>query len=267
MTLRGLRRRISVKINERAVSEAIGFVLILGIVISGIGLVTLYGYPVLINEQSNTDVKNMERAMIVIQNDMKSLCYKNVPYKETSLQVSGGTLEVVTGSSYGGTINISNGTHFWEYSPGALVYRSDRGTEVITLENGAVMTRQEDSTGSAMLAEPRWFYDELTEMLVIYIMNITTDESMAKSGMATVRMSLESVNTPPPIPVSPGNIVTVQYTSGSSGNYLVAWENYLTSRFKMLRHETEPGKYKWDINEPPIKNIIIKEYIIKIHGI
>ncbi|MEG3056147.1 MAG: hypothetical protein RQM90_08745 [Methanoculleus sp.] len=81
--------------DDRAVSEAIGFILILGLVLTGIGLVTLYGYPVLVKEQSSTDVKNMERAMIVIQNDMKSLCFKNVPYKESTLQVSGGTLEVI----------------------------------------------------------------------------------------------------------------------------------------------------------------------------
>jgi len=249
--------------NEKAVSEAIGFILILGIVISGIGLVTLYGYPVLVKEQSNTDVRNMERAMIIIQNDMKSLCYKNVPYKETSLQVSGGTLEVVTGSSYGGTINISNGTHFWEYSPGALVYRSDRGTEVITLENGAVMTRQEDSTGSAMLAEPRWFYDNKTgeNTSVIYIMTLISDEPMAKSGMGAVRMSLESTNMLPPIPV-PSGTASVNYTSGSSGNYSVAWENYLTSS-SVGMNKIPSGKYE----RKYVDRLVIKEYRIKIHDI
>ena len=34
--------------DDRAVSEAIGFILILGLVLTGIGLVTLYGYPVLV---------------------------------------------------------------------------------------------------------------------------------------------------------------------------------------------------------------------------
>jgi len=58
---------MTVKINDKAVSEAIGFILILGLVLTGIALVTLYGYPVLVKEQSSTDVKNMERAMIVIQ--------------------------------------------------------------------------------------------------------------------------------------------------------------------------------------------------------
>ncbi len=247
------------KVNERAVSEAVGFVLILGIVISGISLVTLYGYPVLLKEQSNTDVKNMERAMIVIQNDMKSLCYKNVPYKETSLQVSGGTLEVVNSSSYGSNIRVSNGTWDPDYSLGALIYRSDRSTEVITLENGAVMTRQEGSAGSAMLAEPRWFYDGATGTFVIYIMNISTDDLMAKSGMGAVRMSLENVDTQ--FYTSPGD-VTVTYTPDSDNDLSVAWENYLTGS-SVGMHKTAPGEYERD----NVNKLVIKEYKIKIYDI
>lgn len=254
------------KINEKAVSEAVGFVLILGIVISGISLVTLYGYPVLVKEQSNTDVKNMERAMIVIQNDMKSLCYKNVPYKETSLQVSGGTLEVI-GATDGATpkFNISaDGFEPVEFSPGALVYRSDRGTEVITLESGAVMTRQEGAVGSAMLAEPRWFYDVNPttgeKTFVIYIMNITTDKPMAKSGMTTVRMKLEKTN----VYTSPGYAgnVTVKYTENASNKLSVAWDNYLTgSSVKMGKNAA--GEYV----QNGVNKLIIKEYKIKIYDI
>nr|WP_303716304.1 hypothetical protein [Methanoculleus marisnigri] len=251
------------KINDKAVSEAIGFILILGIVITGISLVTLYGYPVLLKEQSNTDVKNMERAMIVIQNDMKSLCFKNVPYKETSLQVSGGTLEVINATSYGGSINVSNSTDSWDYSVGALIYRSDRSNEVITLENGAVMTRQDGSTGSAMLAEPRWFYDVNPttgeKTFVVYIMNITTDDLMAKSGMATVRMSLE--NTATEVYISPGD-VTVTYTTDSDNDLTVAWENYLTGG-SVGMHKTTPNEYERD----NVDKLVIKEYEIKIHDI
>jgi len=253
--------------NDKAVSEAIGFVLILGIVISGIGLVTLYGYPVLIKEQSNTDVKNMERAMIVIQNDMKSLCYKNVPYKETSLQVSGGTLEVIDARDSESSFNISvlDSAGAYSYNSGSLKlgelrYRSDRGSEVITLENGAVMTRQEGSTGSAMLAEPRWFYDGPTETFVIYIMNISADEPMSKSGMGAVRMSLENTNTQPPVSVPSGGSVRVEYESGSPGN-LVAWENYLSG--SSLKMSGSGGTYTLSGAE----KLVIKEYEIKIHDI
>ncbi|MDD3932546.1 DUF7289 family protein [Methanoculleus sp. UBA303] len=249
------------KMNEKAVSEAIGFILILGIVISGIGLVTLYGYPVLMKEQSNTDVKNMERAMIVIQNDMKSLCFKNVPYKESTLQVSGGTLEVI-GSTVGAKpeFEISGaGFNTITFHPGALIYRSDRGTEVITLENGAVMTRQEDATGSAMLAEPRWFYDGPTETFVIYLMNITA-ERMAKSGMATVRMSLANATVHKP--TDNAGDVTVTYTKDEDddNDHSVAWENYLTGSLKM---SGSSGAYTLS----GVKKLVIKEYEIKILGI
>jgi len=246
-------------INEKAVSEAIGFILILGIVLTGIGLVTLYGYPVLVKEQSNADVRNMERAMIVIQNDMKSLCFKNVPYKETTLQVSGGTLEVINSSDSGSMFRIAGGSLDVGFSPGALVYRSDRGTEVITLENGAVMTRQADATGSAMLAEPRWFYDGPTKTFVVYLMTITADERMAKSGMATVRMSLESTTIHEPTD-NAGGTVTVEYTPDADNKLSVAWENYLTGSLKMSGSD---GTYTL----PEVTKLVIKEYKIRILGI
>jgi len=246
-------------INEKAVSEAIGFILILGIVLTGIGLVTLYGYPVLIKEQSNADVRNMERAMIVIQNDMKSLCFKNVPYKETTLQVSGGTLEVINSSDSGSMFRIAGGSLDVGFSPGALVYRSDRGTEVITLENGAVMTRQADATGSAMLAEPRWFYDGPTKTFVVYLMTITADERMAKSGMATVRMSLESTTIHEPTD-NAGGTVTVEYIPDADNKLSVAWKNYLTGSLKMSGSD---GTYTL----PEVTKLVIKEYKIRILGI
>ena len=246
-------------INEKAVSEAIGFILILGLVLTGIGLVTLYGYPVLVKEQSNADVRNMERAMIVIQNDMKSLCFKNVPYKETTLQVSGGTLEVINSSDSGSMFRIAGGSLDVGFSPGALIYRSDRGTEVITLENGAVMTRQADATGSAMLAEPRWFYDGPTKTFVVYLMTITADERMAKSGMATVRMSLESTTIHEPTD-NAGGTVTVEYIPDADNKLSVAWKNYLTGSLKMSGSD---GTYTL----PEVTKLVIKEYKIRILGI
>ena len=110
-----------------------------------------------------------------------------------------------------------------------------------------------------MLAEPRWFYDNSTGTFVIYLMNITADERMAKSGMTTVRMSLEGSDTQT-VPVASGNNVTVEYTSGSSGDYSTAWGNYLTGGLGMKRSDdgyTLQG----------VTRLVIKEYRIRIHGI
>ena len=64
------------------------------------------------------------------------------------------------------------------------------------------------------------------------------------------------------IPVWSGDKVTVEYTSGSSGDYAVAWENYLTGG-SVGMHKTTPNEYERD----NVDKLVIKEYEIKIHDI
>ncbi len=253
--------------NDRAVSEAIGFVLILGVMVSSIALVTLYGYPVLLKEQTNTDIRNMERGMIVLQNDVKSLCYKTVPYEETTLQVSGGTLSVADASPSPPSFDIStsDGYSTGEIFLGELRYHSDRGSEVITLENGAVLTRQEGQQGSTILAEPRWFYDEQTKTLVIFMIEFDAAEAISTSGMSTVQMSLVD---PVPAPVerthsAPGMTVTIGYTPDSDNDLSVGWKNYLTGTLGMT--ETTPGSNTYTLEN--VERLIIKSYTVRIHNI
>ncbi|MGF3497994.1 MAG: DUF7289 family protein, partial [Methanolinea tarda] len=77
-----------------AVSETVGYIIIFGIMMSGIALVTLLGYPALLNQQQEANIRNMERNMIVLQSDVNALVYKSVPYKETTMQVNGGVVSV-----------------------------------------------------------------------------------------------------------------------------------------------------------------------------
>ena len=95
--------------SSSGVSETIGFVLILGMVITGIALVTLFGYPMLLSEQANANYRNMEKGMIVLQNDIKSIAYKSVPFKETTLQVSGGALTLQKPAAKGLLFTITYG--------------------------------------------------------------------------------------------------------------------------------------------------------------
>src|SRR5512136_1522336 len=94
------------------VSEAIGFMLIFGMVIVGIGLVTLYGYPLLLQQQVGADEKIMEKNMIVLQNDVKRLAYKTVPFKETAMKIGWGSLTVYNSSISPSNITIRNGMGF-----------------------------------------------------------------------------------------------------------------------------------------------------------
>ncbi|MGA2160568.1 MAG: hypothetical protein ABSG28_00005, partial [Methanoregula sp.] len=180
--------RNSKKGNDHAVSEMIGFVIIFGIIIAGIGLVTLYGYPMLLQQQSSSNEQIMEKNMIVLQNDLKSLAYKTVPYSETSLNVGGGALTVYNttydtadsskflifgenGNPLTCSIKNNNGNCAISsapltFYPGDLRYDSTSAQTGLSLENGAVVKRMLAENGSAMLAQPRWFYDGPTNTAV-----------------------------------------------------------------------------------------------------
>ncbi len=131
--------------NDSAVSEVVGFIIIFGIMLSGIALITLYGYPMLLQEQQNTNIRNMERNMILLQSDVNSLVYKSVPYKETTMQVSGGTLSVDPGGSTSSFTVTVDGYSATVIPLGEILYESQDGTTTIGLENGAVHTRMSSS--------------------------------------------------------------------------------------------------------------------------
>jgi hypothetical protein len=243
--------------SERGVSESIGFLLIFAIIITGIALVTLYGYPLLLQQQVSADEKIMEKNMIVLQNDIKSLAYKTVPYKETSLKIGGGSLTVHGAGSNTTTLHIEYDSIPGinkDYDLGELRYESISAQTDIPLQNGAVVMRPRIQQGSTMLAEPRWFIDTQTtasgpeKTMVISIIKITSDTIMAREGIGTVRMKL--VGDPISTPYGPGEL-SVEYTGS---DYSTAWDNYLTTTLGSSHSMT-------------LKKLIIKEYEIKIESL
>ena len=273
----------AMKSNESGVSESIGFMLIFTIVIAGIAIVTLYGYPLLLQQQLGAEEKIMEKNMIVLQNDMKSLAYKTVPYKETSLKIGGGSLTVYN-SSYSpssSTITIQesgNPTDITSFNPGELRYESVSAQTDISLQNGGVAMRPRNQNGSTMLAEPRWYYDAPTSTVVINVMNISSDTIMAKEGIGTVRMKL--VNEPYYNYSTAINPLVIIYTpdSGLNGkDYTVAWDNFIKKTFSnqpdlSFSWSGTPGQnqqltYTLRFTGSNPLNVVIKRFDIKIEAV
>ncbi|WP_321505522.1 hypothetical protein [uncultured Methanoregula sp.] len=261
---------------ETGVSESIGFLLIFTIVIVGIGLVTLYGYPMLLAQQVNADEKIMEKNMIVLQNDLKGITYKTVPYKETSLKIGGGTLTVYNASSTPATSTIriydSSRTYVDSFQGGDLRYTSDSSGSDISLQNGAVVKRPKTAPGSFMLAEPRWFYDGQTNTMVINLISINSTGVLAKDGIGTVQMAMgetgyqytEGINTdiyldytPDPTPVA-------------GQDYRTAWDNYFVNTLKMERTSGPDAAtitYKLPTVTTSPAKLVIKTYDVVIRSL
>jgi len=208
--MKGSKNRIK---PDLGVSETIGYIILFGITITGIGLVTLYGYPALVNAQADANIRNMERNMIVLQSDVNSLVYKSVPYKETTMQVSGGVISVDPIIS---NFMIKDGADnplitypdLTKQGTGAIQFISDTGEISIALQNGAVVKHQ--SGGSVMLSKPRWFIDtnpsSMEETFVITLIQVDTSGStLATSGISTVQMEIQPLLISDPTPAAPGS--------------------------------------------------------------
>jgi hypothetical protein len=233
--------------NDRGISESIGFLLIFTIVIVGIGLVTLYGYPMLLQQQTSADEKIMEKNMIVLQNDIKSLAYKTVPYKETSLKIGGGPLTVYNSghSSPSSMLEIqdSSGVSLLpppynagtppSFIPGELRYESISSQTDISLQNGAVVLRPQIQNGSTMLAEPRWFFDAGTNTMVINLIEISSPDVLTKEGIGTVQMELVGEPSYQPTFVHAGDYIKIIYTPDNMQDYSLAWDDYIWNRWNV----------------------------------
>jgi len=268
------------EMKREAVSESIGYLLIFALVLTGIGLITLYGYPLLIQQQSSANVRNMEQTMIVLQNDIKSLSYKLANFKETSLRVSGGSLTLLGPMYTVQSFKIwtsDGGINNYIFAPGELRYFSANDNLFITLENGAVIEKPLGTNGSFMLADPRWYLDNSTSTLVINLMNLSsapgTVQVLSQSGIGTVRMRLLNANVTTHSNLG-GMQVNLKYTPDPKNitpeGYGLAWKTYLTS----------PNNFNGGMNCDPasdplkgqpltcwktgVQNIIIKEYDIVI---
>ena len=235
-----MKRKIHRNYRDNGASESIGFLLIFTIVMMGIGLVTLYGYPMLLQQQTGADEQIMEKNMIVLQNDFKGLVYKTVPYKETALKIGGGTLELNnfrTLPSHGPAFDVSEylGSDLMPTNnTGDLRYLASASQSAISLENGAVVKQDPSVTGAVMLAEPRWFYDDQTSTIVINLVWINSTGYMSHTGIGTVQMGLGPTEYVRDDPVG-GKKVSITYTPDTTSlNYdAYAWKDYMEKQMNM----------------------------------
>ena len=275
-------KRTNSYLDEKGVSETIGFIIILGIVITGIGLVTLYGYPALLSQQDEANSRNMEKSMIVLQSDLNSLAFKNIPYYEEALQVSGGVLSIKN-PSHTPSFQISTASDgdLPLFQLGEIHFEPDSGGAVIALSNGAVVKRYNGQTGSSMISSPRWFLDKDPDTgditLIISLIRVHSTVEYATSGISTIRMqrtpgtTLRTIN-------DPGEI-TIKYITGATDEniYPTAWSNFASR--EDLNMDVDPGignEYKFiypngivdTINiDGTIKTLIVREYDIEILGL
>jgi flagellin-like protein len=145
--------------DERAVSEVVGYILMLTIVFIAIGMVFANFVPAADDAEVAEHTKNTERVFSVLQSNIYEMIENEVPSRGAEMRLKGGTLSTDRDAS---RVNVTidvDGSPDIERFPGTghVSYETDSGT--ISYEGGAVFRRS--NTGeSVMIEEPRWRIQE-----------------------------------------------------------------------------------------------------------
>jgi len=231
--------------------------------------------------------------MIVLQNEVKGLVYNSVPYRETNMQISGGTLYVINpncptcpvndvnlpGQSYFTIAKSGNLTPFnisdptsTRFYPGLIQFESSPAAAIIGLQNGAVVSNGFSLTGgSTMLSEPRWFLDDdpagPSRTLVIDMIQISSADVASKTGMGDVQLKVSELYPPQDIESNPGGeTVTITYRDLTEG-YTTAWQDYFSDSQVFTTAPPNPCSVSMSpltLTIPAVTRIVIKSYKIDV---
>ena len=271
---------------EDAVSEAIGYILIFTITVIGIAMITVYAYPLLLQSQAHADEISAEQSMVTLRNDIRALTFGNVPYRETTVRIAGGNLELIPAADSADKFVLEypqasgGGTVTRDFKSGELRYSQNAvtggGTAVFSLENGAVLKREKGAAGSLMAAEPRWYFDadgENSGTLVIVLTKLEGERRYSSGGIRDIRLSMTTA----PETVDEDYVtargghaplgaqtISLEYIPDRENDLSKGWENYITGGIAGCLagggFKKSGTKYVFD----NVKRLVVKTYTITV---
>lgn len=213
-----------IRADDRAVSDVIAFVLVFSIIITSVGIVTVFGFGALEDLQEGEQDQNAERAMESISLAFGDIEKSEARARQSELRLSGRALAVQEGPEV--TVDVDGGGNPGtpiDGTVGSLVYGVGDETN-FGYEGGAVM-RTDGDGADVMVREPRVRCDR--EMAVVSIVELRSDQG-GLSGEGTVRIIAQKNETASESWTyrGDGDLEVDISVDGSGTNYDAAWDRY-----------------------------------------
>jgi hypothetical protein len=207
--------------SDIAVSEAIGFILTLAIVIVSTSIVYVGGSTMLDKAEKNAHFQGMEKAFIFMGQNIDKVGFDRAPVRNTELKIKGGAIAVFQNS------NITIGDQL--FNLGSVEYIYD--DKSIAYENGGIWIKYPGSEEVVMAAKPTFAMGNVT---TIPVMELYGYSYLAGDG----NLRVNSIGLPSElVPITGG--VNGTYSIVIKSSYYKGWRDYLT----------DIGA--WDFNEDP----------------
>lgn len=217
-------------LNDRAVSELLGYILILSITVTAISIIYLLAVPELSSSQDDAKLQNMEQAFTVFDVRASKTQFSGAISQYTDMNPTGGTITV--NESYDNshiTIKRKDDTNIYD-GPLGTVYYTLNGREV-AYQAGGIWERF-PTGGSVMISAPDFNYNG--ETLTLPLMQIIGNDSVAGDGTVylTTTSQLQPVTIFPDPSISHGtnpvrgeNVIVI-----IKSDYYDAWTAYINER-------------------------------------
>ncbi|MDF1557504.1 MAG: hypothetical protein P1P80_04910 [ANME-2 cluster archaeon] len=198
--------------SQTAVSEAIGFILTLGVIILASGLVYAGGLPILEQSMTRSHFMEMEESFKVLGQNINEVVYERAPVRNSELKIMGGAMSIQHDSLMQVIVNDTTYT----YNMGSVEYFRDH--QVIAYENGGLFTKYKNND-TIVRAKPHINYGNVTTIPVVELLGTYTK---AGEGTARIRASRSDSSS-----IYFINATGYNTTIIVQSNYYQAWKRFL----------------------------------------
>lgn len=236
--------------NEDAVSELLGYVILLSIVVTALALVILLSGSSIMDTKKSAQFTGAEQAFTIADSRMSKARFSTSIFQEIPFKLTDGTL-LVNGShddSYIEVIDVDGMTH-----TNTTLYRGALGTVKCVMSNGeigyqdgGVWVKYHDE-GSVMISPPDFDYNGVTLTLPVTHIDGNSSAAYSNSGVllhanstGQAQVIYPGANGQNPIP--PNHTINIYIKS----DYLEAWKNYINERTRanatIIPDQSHPGQ-------------------------
>jgi len=204
--------------DDRAVSDTVSFVLVFALIVSGVGLVTVFGMSSLTDVKDGASAEAAERGFVTLAEGVDELEAGQSPARTGEISLTDASLTVTTGSSL--TVDVGGTAVSETIQTGGLAYRTS--DTVVSYVGGAVFRTQDGGTAVVSPPSVRCTADHAT---VSVVRLDTLDTTSVGGGTARAAFFRSESTLVFPESRAPQSVTGVSVTTSDP-----RWQRYFDSR-------------------------------------
>jgi hypothetical protein len=226
-----MKSKINLIESDDAVSEVMGYSLILGIVIVSVGLMTVSSFPILSDLKDSVFMETSLESLSIVDGRISMVAYGTTPSQPSRFDLNGGKMVVSNETDSRVIVAVNNSSGVWieifNESLGKLEYIV--GDQKIGYENGGLFRKYPEGN-TVMISPPEFHFNGGT--MTFPIIRINGNDSISGKGVLTIN-SISKKNPRiiyPNVSTNSINPMDKQVEIRIKSEYYKSWAQYIEER-------------------------------------